>query len=118
LAFVKAREAVQAEIEHNLAIQASGVAADIDKMMFERLQNAATWSRLDIMQDMQVHDVDKRLSRFLADLHAGYKDVYLQLACIDTAGWVVSSSDAAQVGQQAQSRPAWLRASLSGAGVL
>lgn len=117
LAFVKAREAVQAEIEHNLAIQASGVAADIDKMMFERLQNAATWSHLDIMQDMQVHDVDKRLSRFLADLHAGYKDVYLQLACIDTAGRVVSSSDAAQVGQWAQSQPAWLSASLSGAGV-
>lgn len=117
LAFVKAGEAVQTEIEHNLAIQATGVAADIDKMMFERLQNAATWSRLDIMQDMQVHDVDKRLSRFLADLHAGYKDVYLQLACIDTAGRVVSSSDAAQVGRRAQSQPAWLSASLSGAGV-
>jgi two-component system sensor histidine kinase HydH len=117
LAFVKAREAVQAEIERNLAIQATGVAADIDKMMFERLQNAATWSRLDIMQDIQVHDVDKRLSLFLADLHAGYKDVYLQLACIDTAGRVVSSSDAAQVGQRAASRPAWLSASLSGAGV-
>ncbi len=117
LAFVKAREAVQAEIERNLAVQAAGIAADIDKMMFERLQNAATWSHLDIMQDLQVHDVDKRLSRFLSDLHAGYKDVYLQLACIDTAGRVVSSSDAAQVGQRAESRPAWLRASLSGAGV-
>lgn len=117
LAFVKARAAVQAEIERNLAIQAAGVAADIDKMMFERLQNAATWSQLDIMQDMQVHDVDKRLSHFLAGLHAGYKDVYLQLACIDPAGRVISSSDAAQVGQQAESRPAWLRASLSGAGV-
>lgn len=57
---------------------------------------------------MQVDDVDKRLSHFLAGLHAGYKDVYLQLACIDTDGRVVSSSDAAQVGQQAVSRPAWL----------
>lgn len=117
LAFVKAREAVQAEIERNLAIQATGVAADIDKMMFERLQNAATWSRLDVMQDMQVNDVDKRLSRFLADLHAGYKDVYLRLSCIDTEGRIVSSSDAAQVGQRVESRPAWLRTSLSGAGV-
>lgn len=114
LAFVKAREAVQAEIERNLAIQATGVAADIDKMMFERLQNAATWSHLDIMQDLQVHDVDKRLSHFLADLHAGYKDVYLNLACVDAQGQIVSSSNAAQVGQRLGSRSAWLRASLSG----
>jgi len=117
LAFVKAREAVQAEIERNLAIQAAGVAADIDKMMFERLQNAATWSRLDIMQDMQVHDVDKRLSNFLAGLHAGYKDVYLNLSCVDSDSRVVSSSNAVQVGQREVSRPVWLRASLSGVNV-
>jgi len=117
LAFVKAREAVQAEIERNLAIQATGVAADIDMMMFERLQNAATWSHLDIMQDMQIHDVDKRLSHFLAGLQTGYKDVYLGLSCVDMAGRIVSSSDAAQVGQLALSRPAWQNVSLSGADV-
>src|SRR5512139_291880 len=117
LAFVKARAAVQAEIERNLAIQAAGVAADIDKMMFERLQNAANWSQLDITQDMQVHDVDKRLSHFLAGLHAGYKDVYLNLSCVDPQGRVVSSSDAAQVGQRVVSQPAWLRAALSEAKV-
>jgi signal transduction histidine kinase len=117
LAFVKAREAVQAEIERNLAIQAAGVAADIDMMMFERLQNAATWSRLDIMQDMQVHDVDKRLSQFLAGLHTGYRDVYLGLSCVDPTGRIVSSSDATQLGRLAQSRPAWLNVSLSTANV-
>ncbi|ODV00087.1 MULTISPECIES: ATP-binding protein [unclassified Thiobacillus] len=117
LAFVKAREAVQAEIERNLAIQATGVAADIDKMMFERLQNAATWSHLDIMQDLQVRDVDKRLSHFLSDLHAGYKDVYLALACVDRDGRIISSSDAAEVGRQVTDRPVWLGAALSGADV-
>ncbi|MGE5319205.1 MAG: ATP-binding protein [Hyphomicrobiaceae bacterium] len=117
LAFVKAREAVQAEIERNLSIQAVGVAADIDKMMFERLQNAATWSHLDIMQDLQVHDVDKRLSHFLSDLHAGYKDVYLSLSCVDRNGQVVSSSEARQVGQRVASRPVWLNALVSGANV-
>jgi two-component system sensor histidine kinase HydH len=98
LAFFQARQAVQVEIERSLEIQAKGVAAEIDKMMFERLQNAAIWSRLDIMQDMQVHDVDKRLSRFLADLQSGYGDVYLNLSGIDAQGLVVSSSDAALVG--------------------
>lgn len=117
LAFVKARAAVQAEIERTLAIQAAGVAADIDKMMFERLQNAATWSHLDIMQDMQVHDVDKRLSHFLSDLHVGYRDVYLQLSCVDPQGRVVSSSDPARVGHRIPARPAWLTATLPGARV-
>jgi len=114
LAFVQARDAVQAEIERNLTIQAVGVAADIDKMMFERLQNAVTWSRLDIMQDMQVHDVDKRLSNFLADLHSGYKDVYLQLSCVDNGGKIVSSSNAIQVGLHAENKATWLETSLSG----
>jgi signal transduction histidine kinase len=117
LAFVKAREAVQAEIERNLTVQAVGIAADIDKMMFERLQNAATWSRLDIMQDLQIRDVDKRLSRFLADLQVGYKDVYLTLACTDAHGNVISSSDAGQLGQIVESRPSWLKTTLSGAAV-
>jgi len=114
LAFVQARDAVQAEIERNLTIQAVGVAADVDKMMFERLQNAVTWSRLDIMQDMQVHDVDKRLSNFLADLHSGYKDVYLQLSCIDNGGKIISSSNAIQVGLPAENKATWLETSLSG----
>lgn len=100
LAFVRARQAVQAEIERSLDVQARAVSAEIDKMMFERLQNAVTWSQLDIMQDLQVGDVDKRLSRFLADLQAGYGDVYLSLSAIDLAGRVISSSDAALVGSQ------------------
>jgi two-component system sensor histidine kinase HydH len=117
LAFVKARAAVQAEIERNLVIQAATIAADIDKMMFERLQNAATWSHLDIMQDIQIRDVDKRLSHFLADLQTGYKDVYLDLSCVDNAGRVISSSNAAQLGLSVENQPAWFSASLSGANV-
>ncbi len=107
LAFFKARQALQIEIERSLDVQAKGVSAEIDKMMFERVQNAVTWSKLDIMQDMQVRDVDKRLSRFLADLQSGYGDVYLNLAGTDPAGLVVSSSDAALVGTHvASSEPA------------
>lgn len=117
LAFVKARAAVQAEIERNLSVQALGVAADVDKMMFERLQNAATWSRLDIMQDVQIHDVDKRLSLFLAELQVGYRDVYLNLSCTDAQGRVVSSSDAAQVGRFVENKPSWLKVALPGANV-
>jgi len=113
LSFVQVRAAVQAEIERNLEIQAIGTAAEIDKMMFERLQNAVTWSRLDIMQDMQVFDVDKRLSRFLSDLQTGYGDVYLNLSCVDSQEHVVSSSDATQIGRVTHAQPSWIRTSLS-----
>lgn len=117
LAFVQARAAVQAEIERNLAVQAIGIAAEIDKMMFERLQNAATWSRLDIMQDLQISDVDKRLSQFLVNLQSGYGDVYLNLECVDNKGRVISSSNAAEVGQVVQAQLPWIKASLSGTDV-
>ena len=114
LAFVQARAAVQTEIERNLAVQAIVTATEIDKMMFERLQNAATWSRLDIMQDVQIGDVDKRLSQFLADLQTGYGDVYLNLACVNGQGRIVSSSDASAIGLSVPSQPPWISATLSG----
>ncbi len=114
LAFVKAGEAVQAEIEANLAVQAAGISANLDKMMFERLQNAAVWSRLDIMQDLQIHDVDKRLSRFLADLQAGYHDVFVNLSCTDPQGLIVSSSEARVIGLATIRNPAWQKTALSG----
>lgn len=110
LAFVKTRDALRSEIEKHLAVQAAGIAADVDKMMFERLQNAATWSRLDVMQDMQVRDLDKRLSHFLADLKGGYRDVYLDLSAVDTQGIVVSSSDAENIGRRASSSSTWIKA--------
>lgn len=114
LAFVKTKQAIQEEIERNLSVQAAGVSANIDKMIFERLQNAATWSRLDVMQDIQVHDVDKRLSMFLSDLLAGYNDVYAGLAALDTEGRVVSSSQPSEVGSMAGQKPAWLHVDLAG----
>ena len=115
LAFVKTRQALQTEIERNLGVEVEGIAGAIDKMLFERLQNAATWSRLDIMQDMQFRDVDKRASHFLDDLQAGYRDVYLNLSCLDPRGDIICSSDAALIGQHAGAFHAWQRATLSGA---
>lgn len=114
LAFVKAREALQAQIESTLSAETAGIGANIDKMMFERLQNAVVWSRLDIMQDLQVHDVDKRLSRFLSDLKAGYRDVYVNLSCVDRADRIIASSDAALVGTTNEKRAPWLSTTLSG----
>lgn len=117
LAFVKAQDALQTEIERSIGVQAVGISAEIDKMMFERFQNAATWMNLDIMQDVQIRDVDKRLSSFLADMRAGYGDVYLNLVATDDAGRIISSSDPARIGKViANSKPRAF-ASMSSSGI-
>jgi signal transduction histidine kinase len=114
LAFVKARQAMEDEIERGLANQAHAVAADINKVLFERLQNGAAWSTLEVMQDVLVQDVDKRLSNFLAKLVAGYGGVYRHLYVTDRAGVVVAASDAALLGRRLPAAPAWQRVTLAG----
>ncbi len=98
MAFVKARAALREEIERNASTQAEAVSAQIDKMIFERVQNAAVWSHLDVMQDLQIRDVDKRVSHFLSDVHDGYRDIYLSLSCVAADQTIVASSDASLIG--------------------
>lgn len=99
LAFFTAGGAMREEIGHSLLVQSATVSEDIDKMLFERLQNALTWRRLEVMQEIQVNDVDKRLANFLAELKAGYRDVYHELSCTDPSGRIVASSDASLIGR-------------------
>lgn len=98
LAFRVAGEAMRGEIEQSLQVQAAAVSQDIDKMLFERLQNAQTWRRLEVTQDIRIKDIDKRLSNFLAELKTGYHDVYLELLCTDSSGKIVASSNPAHIG--------------------
>lgn len=99
LAFFTAGSSVREEIGRSLLVQSATVSDDIDKMLFERLQNALTWRHLEVMQEIQVNDIDKRLANFLAELKNGYHDVYLELLCTDPAGQVVASSNVATIGQ-------------------
>jgi signal transduction histidine kinase len=99
LAFFTAGDSVRKEIGRSLLVQSATVSDDIDKMLFERLQNALTWRRLEVMQDIQVNDIDKRLSNFLAELKKGYRDVYLELSCADSTGKIIASSNAMNIGQ-------------------
>ena len=100
LAFRFASDALHLEIEQSLKVEAAAISQDIDKMLFERLQNAQTWSRLEVMQELKVDDVDKRIANFLAELKAGYRDVYSELICANLDGKVVASSNSQAVGTQ------------------
>ena len=115
LAFVKARSTLRAEIDRTVLTGADALGAEIDRMIFERLQNAAIWSRLDIMQDIQIRDIDKRLSRFLADLKRGYGDVYVDLSCTDQTRQIVASSDPALIGTTPAAATPWLLMTFSDA---
>jgi signal transduction histidine kinase len=114
LAFITAREAMQTEIEHGLVAQAEAVAADINRIMFERIQNASTWNTLEVMQDLQVQDIDKRLSNFLAKLKDGYGGVYRELDVVNRSGIVVSSSNPAALGRTHVLQPIWQTMKLAG----
>lgn len=98
LVFASVSRSMHAQIERSLQVEAATVSLDIDKMLFERLQNARTWSRLDVMQEVQVGDVDKRLATFLREVKTGYGAVYADVQVTDVHGRVVASSDARAIG--------------------
>ena len=107
LSFYQFRQSLQSEIAHNLQFGASAVLQRIDAFFFERLENVRVWRRLEVMQDIRVNDVDKRLSRFLSDLQAGHGAVYQALLCTDTDGHVIAASDSAWIGRVKPAQAAW-----------
>lgn len=109
LAFWRTSAALQHEIEQGLVAQADALAADVAKLMHERLHNAATWSHVEVMQDLALGDVDKRLAMFLRRQVQDYDGLYRALAALDRHGRVVAASDAAALGRvlPTGSAPVW-----------
>lgn len=108
LAFYEARTVLRDEIRHDMQTRASAAMSEVDRMMFERLQNVASWSRLDVITDeARIGDIDKRLSHFLVDLKRSYRGVYQELYVMNTANQIVASSDAGQIGKSAAEMLPW-----------
>jgi two-component system, NtrC family, sensor histidine kinase HydH len=114
LAFVEARNALKFEIEHDLKTRAVAAIDEVDRMMFERLQNVASWSQLEVMQDANIGDIDKRLSTFLADLKKNYNGVYSGLYVIDQHNKIIASSEPSLINQTLKLNGTWELASLNG----
>lgn len=113
LAFYQARTALHDEIVSGMHTRAAAARSEVDRMMFERLQNVASWSRLDVMYEVQIGDVDKRLSHFLADLKHSYRGVYHEIYVITPDNRVTASSEPSQIGQQAPAYPPWMSITLA-----
>ncbi len=108
LSFYEFRRALQTEIASNLEFGASTVMQRVDIFMFSHVENMLVWRDLEVMQDIRISDVDKRLSHFLSNLRAGQGTVYRSLLCTDDSGRIVAASDAALIGQQAPLASAWM----------
>lgn len=117
LAFFEARSALKTEIKHDTQTRATATVDEIDRMMFERLHNTASWSQLEIMQDARIGDVDKRLSKFLSDLKYSYHDIYNELYVVDNEGIIIASSNAASIGKGVTTLNDWLRTKVQSADV-
>ena len=103
LSFTRTRDAMTEQIRVNLAVQARAIQSDIDQMLFERFENAIVWSRSELLQDLRLGDVDKRVTNYLVDLHAGYRGVYDYLDCQTAGGHIIASSLATRIGLWAPS---------------
>lgn len=114
LAFFSSRDALLSEIQHNLGLSASAISEEVDKQLFERLLNATTWNHLEVMEDLRLGDVDKRLSRFLAETKEHHGGIYIDLHALDTKGRIVASSRPQAIGQALALPPSWATVSLPG----
>jgi Signal transduction histidine kinase regulating C4-dicarboxylate transport system len=107
LSFFEFRGALQSEIAANLQFGASTVMQRIDTFMFSHVENLRVWRGLEVMQDIRVNDLDKRLSHSLSDLRAGQGTVYRALFCTDGSGRIVAASDPALIGRMAPVASEW-----------
>ncbi len=108
LIFVHLRDILRTEIEEKFHSQATTIMQQIDSALFDRMENMAMWSQLDIMQEVRVRDVDKRLSRFLNDLQLGFDGVYQRIFVVNLQGEIIAASDAKLIGMPYPRVSPWL----------
>jgi len=107
LSFFQFRSALRSEIAGNLRFGATAMMQRIDTFLFAHVENMRVWRGLEVMQDIRVKDVDKRLSNFLSNLRAGQDTVYDVLLCTDPQGRVVAASDPSYIGRDTPRLSPW-----------
>lgn len=109
VSFYQFRQALQSEIARTLQVTSTALLERVDAYLFDRLEDVREWRLLQVMQDIRVGDVDKRLSRLLTDLRQGHGPVYDALFCTDQEGRVVASSQASRIDTTRMPAPAAVR---------
>ena len=112
VALASARQALQNAVGRQLAEVAHDAAAELTELLVRERTALTTWARQDLMREILVGDVDKRIARFLTSLKG--EDIgYLDLLCTDASGRVVAATDPQQVGE-VHATAEWYRSALAG----
>ncbi|SFF59815.1 Signal transduction histidine kinase [Fontimonas thermophila] len=114
LAFGRTRAAMLAEIESGVLRSAAAIAEDVERLILERVFDASTWNHLEVMQDLRLNDVDKRLSAFLAEMKRRHGGLYLGLHASAPDGRIVASSEPALLGTPLPPQQPWRSIRLAG----
>lgn len=113
LTFYEARTVLREEIARDMQTRANAAARQVDHMMFERLQNIASWSHLEVMSQVVIGDFDKRLSNFLNELKVSYNGVYRSLYVVNNHNVIVASSQPGDIGKTDAAPQVWLQISFA-----
>ncbi len=105
------RRHVLAEAGESHASIAADTLDRLDRFLFERYRNVVSWARLEVMGDVVVDDLDRRIAQTLHGLRADY-GVYSALYCLDKEGNLVADS-VPGVGRRETATP-WFRAIAGG----
>ena len=98
LAFSGARAALEREVGIQLQ-QTAERGGEAVATAIERAQSdARSWASQDVMRDLLVGDLDKRVSKFLRTVR-DHKSAYLEVACVDRQGSVVAASSGDWIGR-------------------
>lgn len=96
----------RAALEREVGIQLHQTAergADALAAAFERAQSdARSWADQEVMRELLVGDLDKRVSKFLRAVRDN-KTTYLEVLCVDADGTVVAASSGDWIGRSVES---------------
>src|SRR5205814_3835714 len=92
LAVASARNALEASIGRELAQIAGDALDELDEATHDATDLVTGWAQQDVMRDVLIGDLDKRLSRFFQTLTEGgapFREIY----GLDRTGRVVAAND-------------------------
>ncbi len=101
IAYVGARDALVLRGGRQLAQVAHDVLDEVGEDVGEAEVALHGWAGQDVLRDIVIRDLDKRISRFLQSLVAGGVP-FTSLRCLDRTGAVVAASDPALLGPSAR----------------
>lgn len=112
IAFSSARAAIERAAARELATAAHDAARSVEAALADAKHRLDTWRRSEILRDLAVGDVDKRVARYLSSI-AATDPAYVDLVAADRSGRVVAAAESSEIGTRVEERE-WFRVAAGG----